>query len=222
MNSCPISGKPCELLKIHNVSVVNEGCSEHMFLCEQCAAGYFNDESPKEIKNSRFLPQMVNARDMLDLLKNGFHKKTNKESNPVRRCPNCKSTIERIAKTGRLGCVKCFDYFGEELSPILTKMGQNKEEPKQEAKAEVRIEDTSLEGRYERLMANLGEALAREEYEAAAVLREKIKAVQSIQQEKKQLEISLDEAVQNEDFSKAQEIKRLVADLVEKMIQKLN
>jgi protein arginine kinase activator len=224
MSVCPVTGHPCDLMKLHNVSVVNEGQCQHMSLCDRCAASYFNDEAQRPLRQPSQTRKMVGLKDVLELLQSGDPPKPKKEP-PVRRCPNCKSTLERISKIGRLGCVKCFDYFGQELAPVLTKMGEKPAEPP-EAHSEppttpAEPDQSAVQEKYEKLKLELSEALGREDYEQAGRIRDKIKAVQSIQREKSHLERKLDEAVQKEDFEKAGEIKQLVSALVEQIIKRL-
>ncbi|MBO7690513.1 MAG: UvrB/UvrC motif-containing protein [Clostridia bacterium] len=91
----------------------------------------------------------------------------------VERCPGCGSSFEDIIRTGMMGCAECYDIFYDRLKPSLsrihgraTHVGKTSttEDDRSERRAEVR-----------RLEADLKEAVSAEEYEQAAVLRDRLR-----------------------------------------------
>ncbi len=97
-------------------------------------------------------------------------------------CPVCGFTHSQFKKTGRLGCGACYDLFMEELEPMLCNMhpslvhvGKTHRRFAQEQKKEA---STKL------LQEELKKAIAAEEYEKAAQLRDQLIALQKTFSEK--------------------------------------
>ncbi len=92
------------------------------------------------------------------------------------RCPQCGFTQGEFKKTGRLGCSVCYGTFAEGLEPMLKGMHKGL---KHTGKCPERLQRSQA-----RLsaMSNLNEALRKavveEQYEEAASLRDKIKALE--------------------------------------------
>lgn len=102
------------------------------------------------------------------------------------RCSACGTTLNDITRTGLLGCPACYTNLRSEIMPIIGRV-QNRsrhsgrspvgyEAPKLDKPLEAAPEtpDDSPEAK---LRAELAEAVAAEEYERAAVLRDKIKSL---------------------------------------------
>lgn len=90
----------------------------------------------------------------------------------VKTCPSCGMTLSEIQRKGKFGCSACYDTFAPslDLTPFVGKGYEGKTEEKK-AKEEKKKEDPiSL------LKKELKEALSREEYEKAAILRDQIRA----------------------------------------------
>lgn len=105
------------------------------------------------------------------------------------KCDNCGFTFDKIANTGRLGCIDCYDVFEDRLDPIIKRIqGANhhvgrigkivdkkidtkiKANEKQEENKEVSI--------IEELQEKLKLAIKEERYEDAAKLRDEIKKLE--------------------------------------------
>lgn len=86
---------------------------------------------------------------------------------PESACPGCGMTEREIRKTGQFGCSRCYDVFGPhfDFTPFLGK--GYKEKAKEEQKEPDELHQ---------LRAALQEALKKEDYEQAAVLRDRIRA----------------------------------------------
>ena len=92
-------------------------------------------------------------------------------------CPVCGFTQADFKKTGRLGCSACYDVFGESLEAMLKNMhkgsehvGQGPGQPDQDPRADAQIRE---------LQSSLERAVADEEYEKAADLRDQIRRIES-------------------------------------------
>lgn len=101
----------------------------------------------------------------------------------VERCETCGSSFNDIVKSGQVGCSECYDKFEQKLEPSIQKLhGRNKhigkfisysenEEKKSEAKEEKPNE-------LDLLKAQLDKAISEQRFEDAAVLRDKINAME--------------------------------------------
>lgn len=95
----------------------------------------------------------------------------------VLRCPVCGFTQLDFKKTGRLGCSACYDTFAEGLMSLLKSMHKGVQHigkiPKKRRK------ERQFGGRIKTLRGNLDRAVADEEYEKAAQLRDEIKKLET-------------------------------------------
>ena len=107
---------------------------------------------------------------------------------PQKRCPKCGMTADEITSSGKLGCAECYVTFIDEMRPLLRKIhgncvhhgtvpGQGAGRP-----VEIRAEDEKT-GRtagpelseLDSLRRQMKDAIAREDFESAARLRDRIK-----------------------------------------------
>ncbi len=94
------------------------------------------------------------------------------QSLPLTTCPICSFTLQDYKNVGRLGCSECYSVFEEEILPILTQIQpDSRHHGKTPARAEKREEKTDTISDLEQ---QLSLAIAREDYECAAQLRDKI------------------------------------------------
>ena len=92
------------------------------------------------------------------------------------RCPGCGASFDDIARTGKVGCAKCYDTFLDQLLPSLQRMhGKSKHAGKAPSGAPAAAK---LENRLETLKRKLSEAVDAQEYEKAAALRDEIKSLE--------------------------------------------
>ena len=92
------------------------------------------------------------------------------------KCPNCGFTQADFKKTGRLGCSICYVTFAEGLGSLLKAMHKGTEHVgklPQRAHREVELDD-----RMRALNEDLQKAVAEENYESAAALRDQIKQLE--------------------------------------------
>ena len=142
--------------------IVNGQVSE-LALCEACARakGLFDPQSltfaekffPEEFKNRvdklvRELTQGIDTRSTAAPL------------GVLSRCPVCGFGVEDYRRTGHLGCPDCYTVFARELNPL--------------AVEEAAPEHESANITRARLQNELKQAIAREDYEQAARLRDKL------------------------------------------------
>lgn len=88
-------------------------------------------------------------------------------------CPTCGMTRREYRKRSRLGCATCYAHFSQELAPLLRDMHSGERHvgkvPRQALDSVAR----------ERLAAELTEAINHQQYEQAAILRDRLRALAS-------------------------------------------
>jgi len=90
-------------------------------------------------------------------------------------CPECGMTYQEFKKTGLLGCANCYQEFREPLETVLTRMhGSTRHTGRMPEGAATGI---SIRINIDRMRQQLAQAIANEEYEEAAQLRDKIRAL---------------------------------------------
>lgn len=152
---------------VHFTQIINNNKVE-MYLCEECARekGQVSFGSP--ISVSDFFSGLL-----------GFAGPSAYITPVVQQavCNKCGMTYEEFQKSGKLGCDNCYEIFADRLQPLIKRLHGNVEHsgkcPLKECnniKASKEIED---------LRRLLDEAVKNEEYEKAAQLRDKIKALEA-------------------------------------------
>lgn len=94
-------------------------------------------------------------------------------------CPHCGMTLSTLKNQGRVGCASCYDEFSDILLPYINKIQGvqthilEKNQIKQESQLKEEPEKELSEK--EKLQNELNEAIKKEDYERAIVIRDKIK-----------------------------------------------
>ena len=92
-------------------------------------------------------------------------------------CPNCGATYKEFQKSGMLGCVHCYQAFKKPLEPLLMRVHGNTQHA---GRIPGGIKsNVSIQMNIDRLKQQLVKAIAQEEYEEAAKLRDQIRALKS-------------------------------------------
>lgn len=95
---------------------------------------------------------------------------------PSQKCPVCGFTQADFKKTGRLGCSMCYVTFSDGLGSLLKAMHKGTEhvgKRPQRASREMELDD-----RVRALTQDLEKAVAEENYESAAALRDQLKQLE--------------------------------------------
>ena len=96
---------------------------------------------------------------------------------PAKKCAMCGFSQADFKKTGRLGCSECYVTFAEGLGSLLKAMHKGTEHV---GKLPERAQRTMvLNQRMRALTENLQKAVADENYETAASLRDQIKRIEA-------------------------------------------
>lgn len=92
------------------------------------------------------------------------------------RCEKCGNTFNDIVNSGKIGCADCYSTFYDKLLPSLQRIhGKTRHEGKNPET--VKAESKPVETEAEKLEKELKEAVGRQEFEKAAELRDRIKAM---------------------------------------------
>lgn len=146
---------------IHLTEVVNDQVTK-LHICETCAKQK-SDEMQSHFGLTDLLSGLVEGADVLGGGVPGMVEA---------KCPVCGSMYRDFQKSGRIGCGKCYDVFSKNLAELLRKIhGSDKHVGKMpfSGKGSVkRNEDIS------RLKNELQQLVAAEEFEKAALLRDRI------------------------------------------------
>ncbi|MEA3209211.1 MAG: protein arginine kinase activator [Chthoniobacter sp.] len=91
----------------------------------------------------------------------------------VTKCPACGFSQADFKKTGRLGCAQCYETFGEALTTLIKQMHKGTEHT---GKVPQRLLQTmERENQLKELQRTLRKAVASEDYESAAQIRDQIR-----------------------------------------------
>ena len=154
---------------VHLTEIVNDNMTE-LHLCEECAQ-----------KKSNQMESHFGLADLLAGLADlgGHVTKAKKEIKT--KCPRCGLTYDDFKRVGRLGCGECYSAFKDSLLPLLKRIhgstqhyGKTPKKLKKVVKTTVVKAKNEIEG----LRDKLQKAIKMEEFEEAALLRDKIRDVE--------------------------------------------
>jgi protein arginine kinase activator len=135
-----------------------------LHLCEVCALerGIMSKTDKDELSLSSLLTGLIDIRDS---------KGSQKSS-----CPRCGRSWQEINDRERVGCAECYTCFGKEIRALMQKtLGKGRHRGKYPRRL-LAYKKILLD--VMKLKEGLKEALGREDYEKAAVLRDRIKELE--------------------------------------------
>lgn len=146
------------------VTQIINGEKIEMHLCEQCAKEsdtFFFD------KNESF------QKFLSGLLENANRQPSVKSASIS--CPSCGMTLAEFRKTSKLGCAECYSTFRDYLEVILKRIQSSTQHTgKRPAKLDM---DLKRDNMIRQLDSELKIAIMEEDFEKAAELRDKLKAL---------------------------------------------
>ena len=151
---------------VHTVQVVNGEKTEHYY-CEHCARESGVDNP-------------ISFQDIFQGLLNFGSPVQGEFSNPYRsqsaKCPSCGMTYDEFRRNGKFGCSSCYEAFDPYIgSPLTSIHGDNAHKGKvPQRNGGPMLKKHELEDLKRRLV----DAISKEEYEEAAVLRDRIRALE--------------------------------------------
>ena len=156
---CEECGKrPAEVL----LTAVVGGQSTSRNLCRECVKKY-------------------KAGDLQAVLAAVLSAMTDKKQAPEIACPRCGETYAQFQKSGMLGCAECYQAFRKELTPLITRVqGRAQHAGRRPAASE---QEQEMLNRREELRAQMEAAVAEENFEEAARLRDQLRALTAAREE---------------------------------------
>lgn len=156
---------------LHFTKIVN-GEKTEFHICEHCAK-----------EKGEILPGMNNSFSIHNLLSGLLNFETpgsaleQKMTQPL-RCPDCGLTYAQFSRSGRFGCANCYKVFGDKLEPLFKKVHSGNVShygkiPRRSGK-KMKMKREILE-----LKQQLQYAVAHEEFEQAAQLRDQIRNMEA-------------------------------------------
>ncbi|MCL8206467.1 MAG: UvrB/UvrC motif-containing protein [Actinomycetia bacterium] len=160
---------------VHLTHIVNGHKSER-HLCEACAVA----EGVMPTLTTAWGPSISVGQLLGGLLPTGGFGTVTERAGAT--CPECGWTLPKLQETGRLGCDQCYTAFGPALDPLVRRIQGSTEH---RGKIPLRQgSDARRERELERLKHELQAAIAREEFEEAARLRDRIRELERGQGER--------------------------------------
>ena len=160
---CEICHKATAAVHLTDVS---NNLKKEIHLCEECAR-----ERGTTIKSHMHTPpSAMPDLKAANLISTDLDDSDAEESDLV--CPNCGISYRKFRSSGKFGCPEDYEVFGRHVIQLLEKIHHKVQHV---GKAPNRAtEGLALEQEVKSLRENLQEAIAAEEYERAAQIRDKI------------------------------------------------
>lgn len=150
---------------VHVTQIINNQKTE-LHLCEECARE-FEKQWHWDFSLPKFFAGLLNYEPSTGI---GGERETG-------QCRECGLTFAQFQQTGLLGCPDCYRYFGRRLDPLLRRLhGSNHHRGKVPRRAGGNLR---LQREIESLRRELQELVAREEFERAAQVRDRIRELES-------------------------------------------
>ncbi|MCD6311980.1 MAG: UvrB/UvrC motif-containing protein [Elusimicrobia bacterium] len=152
----------CDICKENEASVhftsFHGGSVTKMHICHSCAVkmGVFNGNTQE--KPFDILGKFLSALALPEVVSD-------------QSCPECGKKLSEFREDGKLGCPQCWEAFRGNLEPLLKKLhgrSSHKRKPRAANGKNMRVRV---------LQKELQSAVEKEEYEEAAKIRDKIKAI---------------------------------------------
>lgn len=167
----------CDICKIreatvHLTEIINNKVTK-LHLCEQCA----RQKSQEMEEHFGLADLLAGLSDIIPAVD-----KNQRVAEATAKCPSCEFTFQHFRKMGRLGCPNCYEAFKDQLNPLLKKIhGSDTHIGKAPLKkAPARSEAVLLRD----LRMKLEKAVKTEEFEEAARLRDRIRALEKKEKKK--------------------------------------
>ena len=157
---------------VHYTQIIN-GKQTEMHLCEECA------QKMSQVNLGSHFESGFSLQNLLAALMGQEISEYKPMGVPVSteiHCKNCGSSYREFAKSGKLGCSQCYIEFENNLSPIIRKLHGNSYHTGKIPFRTGKI--IHLKRELESLRKELKAAIEVEEYEKAAKIRDKIRALE--------------------------------------------
>lgn len=163
--------KICEICKLVPATVhltdIKNNVKKELHMCEACAA-----KKGIDIKKSVSLKNIFESKEASNQTQ---PQEVQHKAKSDIACDKCGCTWREFRETGRLGCANDYKVFAKGLIPLLEDI--HSAQRHNCGKAPDSARDTSIQKTKIELQQQLREAVAQENYEEAAVIRDKILAL---------------------------------------------
>ena len=151
---------------VYSVSVMVDDDMTTRHLCAECMARMNANFAAGNIKN--LLSSILSAITGTEIPE---------EPKEDVVCPRCSTTLSQFTKSGKLGCPTCYEAFREQLQPMLLQIHGRVQHAGRQPLATEDAQRTR--SRQESLTRQMEQAVALEDFETAARLRDQIRAMAS-------------------------------------------
>lgn len=163
---------------VHLTKIVN-GQKQELHLCEKCAeeTGHINFAPDNNLSFQKFLSGVLNS----NLFEN--EKKIKNDNKNISReiCSRCGSGFEEFSQKGLFGCAECYNAFSDRLEPLMKRIHGS---TYHSGKIPKRIGDKIKYKRdINKLKKSMDKAVAEENFEKAAEIRDKIHVIKNSMEE---------------------------------------
>lgn len=148
--------------KVHLTKIVGDKMQK-VDLCEDCSKEKGVDDPTTYSSEDTFLGQILAGEPVA----------SEAPTEPAIKCPTCGYSQADFKKAGRFGCADCYTTFGEGLEGMLKTMHKG---VRHTGKSPAAFQQTRAEAQKLKLLQKrLDKAIAEENFEEAAQLRDEIK-----------------------------------------------
>jgi len=152
---------------VHLTEVINDKVAK-LHLCEECAR-----TKSEEMQSHFGLTDLLSG--LMDFGPSMPGERTEQDTKV--KCSDCGTTYYDFQKTGKLGCGRCYETFAKNLSELLRKIhGSDRHIGKMPFKGKETVKEQQD---LQRLKNELNELIQMEEFEKAALLRDRIKELET-------------------------------------------
>ncbi len=152
----------CESPATFHLTEIKGGTKTERHLCEDCAKVLQVPQANKELQTllKSFDPSQVGRQ---------------KGGKSVKACPDCGMTYAEFRQNGRFGCPKDYEVFEKEVVALLERIHNGVSRYSGKTPEGGQVEDGELVDETSEVRARLAQAVASEDYEEAARLRDEIR-----------------------------------------------
>ena len=161
---CQLCGK--NQANVHVKQIINNVKTE-LLLCEECAGNLGLSNIIEDNFDSEF-------EDLFGSFFPSYTTSTYRIGSPDKRCSKCGTSFKDISSTGKLGCANCYKTFYDSLLPYIRRIHGDTSHSGKVA-ACTKKNTCNCESKIKELQKQLEVAVSNQEFEQAAVLRDKIK-----------------------------------------------